>query len=87
MAFFEQQPVVDLAEDLIRKLFRDDDRPTTKPPESKCKRYRASLTREIDGVTVRGQRAVDLVSIPRGLGFQPSMDVGKCHAFSAAMTS
>jgi hypothetical protein len=45
-------------EELVAILFRDSDRPQTKPPEAKQKRYWAELTRPIDDVWVRGQDMV-----------------------------
>lgn len=45
-------------DDLLAILFRDPDRPQTKPPEAKQKRYWAELTQTYDGVEVRGQELV-----------------------------
>jgi len=51
-------PHIRTAEDLVKTLFRDDDRCWKAPPVSQSKRYRASLTREVDGEIVRGQAEV-----------------------------
>jgi hypothetical protein len=45
-------------EEMVAILFRDPDRPKQQPPQAKQKRYWAELTREIDGVVVRGQDLV-----------------------------
>ena len=45
-------------EQLLATLFRDDDRPHDTPPVAKQKRYRAELTRDIDGVEQLGQTIV-----------------------------
>ena len=45
-------------EELVATLFRDDDRPRHQPPEAKQKRYRAELTRELDGEVRLGQTQV-----------------------------
>lgn len=42
----------------MKTLFREHDHPQDSPPEAQSKRYRASLTRDVDGVTVRGQTEV-----------------------------
>jgi hypothetical protein len=47
------------AEELVAILFRDPDRPQTKPPEARQKHYWAELTRQIeDDIWVRGQDMV-----------------------------
>jgi len=47
------------AQELTAILFRDPDRPKSKPPEAKQKRYWAELTRPIDdGILMRGQDLV-----------------------------
>ncbi|HEX2520438.1 MAG TPA: ISKra4 family transposase, partial [Castellaniella sp.] len=45
-------------EELVATLFRDGNRPKDQPPEAQQKRYWAELSREIDGVAVRGQDLV-----------------------------
>jgi hypothetical protein len=45
-------------DELLAILFRDPDRPQTKPPEAKQKRYWVELTQTHDGVEVRGQELV-----------------------------
>jgi hypothetical protein len=45
-------------EELLAILFRDPDRPQSKPPAAKQKRYWAELTRQIDDIRVRGQDMV-----------------------------
>jgi hypothetical protein len=45
-------------EELVATLFRDPDRPQSKPPQAKQKRYWAELTRPIDDIMVRGQDMV-----------------------------
>ena len=45
-------------EELVATLFRDDDRPRLTPPEAQQKRYRAELTRPIDGELRLGQTLV-----------------------------
>ena len=51
-------PHVRTPEELVKTLFRDDDRCREAPPVPQSKRYRASLTREVDGEIVRGQAEV-----------------------------
>jgi hypothetical protein len=46
------------AEELVAILFRDPDRPKRKQPEAVQKRYWAELSRESNGVELRGQDAV-----------------------------
>lgn len=55
---YSVDPQIRTAEDLVKTLFREHDRPQDRPPEAQSKRYRASLTRDVDGVTVRGQTEV-----------------------------
>jgi hypothetical protein len=45
-------------EELVKTLFRDPDRPQTKPPKAQHKRYWASLTRDVAGEEVCGQTEV-----------------------------
>ena len=56
---YSVDPHVRTVEELLAILFRDPDRPQTKPPEAKQKRYWAELTRQIeDDIWVRGQDMV-----------------------------
>jgi len=55
---YSVDPHVRTAEELVAILFRDPDRPKSKPPEAKQKRYWAHLTQEFDGIVVRGQDLV-----------------------------
>jgi hypothetical protein len=45
-------------EQLVATLFRDPDRPREQPPKPQNKRYWAELSREMDGVEIRGQALV-----------------------------
>jgi hypothetical protein len=45
-------------EELVAILFRDPERPREQPPKAQNKRYWAELSREIDGVEIRGQDLV-----------------------------
>ena len=55
---YSVDPHVRTPEELVAVLFRDPDRPKSKPPEAKQKRYWAELTRPIDDIMVRGQDLV-----------------------------
>jgi hypothetical protein len=55
---YSVDPHVRTPEELVAILFRDPDRPRSKPPAAKQKRYWAELTRLIDDVVVRGQDMV-----------------------------
>jgi hypothetical protein len=55
---YSVDPHVRTPEELVAILFRDPDRPQSKPPEAKQKRYWAELTRSIDDIVVRGQDLV-----------------------------
>lgn len=55
---YSVDPHIRTAEGLVKTLFREHDRPQDRPPEAQSKRYRASLTRDVGGVTVRGQTEV-----------------------------
>ena len=55
---YSVDPHIRTAEELVMTLLREHDRPQDKPPEAQSKRYRASLTRDVDGETVRGQTEV-----------------------------
>ena len=55
---YSVDPHIRTAEELVTTLFREPDRPQDKPPEAQSKRYRVSLTRDVNGVTVRGQTEV-----------------------------
>jgi hypothetical protein len=55
---YSVDPHVRTPEELVATLFRDPDRPQSKPPEAKQKRYWAELTRPIDDIIVRGQDMV-----------------------------
>jgi len=55
---YSVDPHIRTPEELVAILFRDADRPRSKPPEAMQKRYWAELTRPIDGIIVRGQDAV-----------------------------
>jgi hypothetical protein len=45
-------------EQLVATLFRDPDRPQEQPPQAQNKRYWAELSRDLDGVNIRGQDLV-----------------------------
>ena len=51
-------PLVRTPEELVKILFRDEDRPKQPPSSAKQKRYWAELTRRSDGAEVRGQDLV-----------------------------
>ncbi len=55
---YSVDPHVRTPEELVATLFRDPDRPQSKSPQAKQKRYWAELTRPIDDVLVRGQDLV-----------------------------
>jgi hypothetical protein len=55
---YSVDPHLRTPEELVATLFRDPDRPQSKPPAAKQKRYWAELTRLIDDVVVRGQDMV-----------------------------
>jgi hypothetical protein len=55
---YSVDPYVRTPEELVATLFRDPDRPQSKPPQAKQKRYWAELTRPIDDIIVRGQDMV-----------------------------
>jgi len=56
---YSVDPHVRTPEELVATLFRDPDRPQSRPPEAKQKRYWAELTRPIDdGIIWRGQEMV-----------------------------
>ncbi len=55
---YSVDPHVRTPEGLVATFFRDDDRPRDTPPEAKQKRYRAELTRAIDGQVRLGQTLV-----------------------------
>lgn len=55
---YSVDPHVRTPEELVAILFRDPDRPKSKPPEAKQKRYWAHLTQEFDGILIRGQDLV-----------------------------
>jgi hypothetical protein len=56
---YSVEPHVRTPEELVATLFRDPDRPQSKPPEAKQKRYWAELTRPIDdGIMWPGQKMV-----------------------------
>jgi hypothetical protein len=52
------EPLKRTPEELVKILFRDEDRPKLTPSTAKQKRYWAELSREIDGVKIRGQERV-----------------------------
>lgn len=55
---YSVDPHVRTPEELVAILFRDVDRPQSKSPEARQKRYWAELTRSIDGVEIRAQDQV-----------------------------
>jgi hypothetical protein len=55
---YSVDPHVRTPEELVAILFRDPDRPKSKPPEATQKRYWAELTRPIGEIMVRGQDVV-----------------------------
>jgi hypothetical protein len=56
---YSVDPHMRTPDELVAILFRDPDRPQSKPPEAKQKRYWAELTRPIDdGIMWRGQEMV-----------------------------
>src|SRR6202044_3647190 len=55
---YSVDPHVRTPEELVAILFRDPDRPQSKPPQAKQKRYWAHLTQQCDGILVRGQDLV-----------------------------
>ena len=55
---YSVDPHVRTPAELVATLFRDPDRPRTKPPQAQNKRYWAELSRDLDGQEVRGQDLV-----------------------------
>jgi hypothetical protein len=55
---YSVDPHVRTPEELVATLFRDADRPQSKPPQAKQKRYWAELTRLIDGFEINAQYEV-----------------------------
>ena len=55
---YSVDPHVRTPEELVATLFRDPDRPQSKPPEAKQKRYWAELTQQDGDITLRGQELV-----------------------------
>jgi hypothetical protein len=55
---YSVDPHVRTPEELVATLFRDPDRPQSKSPEAKQKRYWAELSQQCDDILVRGQELV-----------------------------
>ena len=55
---YSVDPMNRTAEELVKILFRDEDRPKLTPSTAKQKRYWSELSREIDGEKIRGQERV-----------------------------
>ena len=57
---YSVDPHVRTSHEMVATLFRDPDRPQSKPPEAKQKRYWAELTHQDGDITLRGQELVFL---------------------------